>query len=224
MRKKSLIFTLTFTLIFLLLTPVKSVKASTLTEEQQKFINSVKVEALISYEEHDVLPSLTIAQAILESSWGKSTLTIKGNNLFGVKAYSDWTGSSISLATKEYVKGKYIHTTAKFKSYSTLNESIKDHTLLLSSERYSRVRNSKDYKEACNAIYKCGYATSPTYSNSLINIIECYELNQYDIKTSPPDEKASLKMHVTSIEVDKLPKSTFSFKNTLLQYNLVINN
>lgn len=236
MRKKGLIFTMTLTLIFLLLTPIKSVKASTLTQEQQIFINSVKSEALISYEKYNILPSLTISQAILESSWGKSTLSTEGNNLFGVKAYSDWTGSSISLATKEFVKGQYIRTTAKFKSYSTLNESIKDHSLLLSSERYLRVRDSKDYKEACSAIYNCGFATSPTYSHSLVDIIECYDLNQYDIKVptpkespktpieeaSPTREEDSSKQIVKSI--NKLPKSSFSFMHRILQYNLIVNN
>jgi len=225
MRKKSFILTLAIVLIFLLLSPVKSAKASTLTEDQSKFINAIKDEAIISYEQNNILPSLTIAQAILESSWGKSTLASKGNNLFGVKAYSDWTGSSIRLSTKEYVKGKYMRTTAKFKSYSSLSESIKDHSNLLSSDRYSSVRNSKNYTEACNEIYKCGYATSPTYSSSLIKIINCFELYKYDIEASTKKEKASSKTPMKSMDLSsKLSLSTLRFNKMGLQYNLPINN
>ena len=215
MRKKSLILTLLITLIFLIITPVKSVQAYTLTEEQQKFINSIKDEAIISYQKYNILPSLTIAQAILESSWGKSTLSTKGNNLFGVKAYSDWTGSSISLATKEYVKGQYVHTRANFKAYSTLSDSIKDHSLLLSSDNYAGVRNSKNYTEACTAIYTCGYATAPTYSDSLIEIINCYELYKYDIKSSSLSRGASSRPSIKSNNVTiKSPLLTFTLKGT----------
>jgi flagellum-specific peptidoglycan hydrolase FlgJ len=182
--KKKLFISFFIALIFILTSPIDHAYAAATTDKQQEFIDSIKAEAINSYNQNNILPSLTIAQAILESSWGESTLASKGNNLFGVKAYSDWSGSSISLSTKEFVKGRYIRVKAKFKAYPTVNQSIKDHCTLLSSSRYLNVRKAKNYKEACNAIYKCGYATSPSYTKSLIKIIESFELYKYDVKQS----------------------------------------
>ena len=214
MKKKNLLFTFVITLFFLALFPAKITNAQTITEEQKKFIDLVKEEAIVNYKENNILPSLKIAQAILESSWGKSTLSIQGNNLFGVKAYSDWTGPSISLSTKEYVKGKCIRTKCKFKSYPSLSKSIKDHSILLSTDRYLKVRESKDYKEACYAIYRCGYATSPTYSESLIEIIDSFELYKYDVKPVPES-----KVTTPNRKINKL----IYHQNSTLKPNLLNN-
>lgn len=150
------------------------------TSECQKFIETIAAEAIEGYKEYKILPSLTIAQAILESSWGKSTLSLEANNLFGIKAYDDWTGSSIPKPTKEYIKGQTVVIYANFKVYNSCSESIKDHNYLLSSNRYKAVREANNYVEACYAIYNCGYASSPNYTNSLINIIDTYKLYNYD--------------------------------------------
>ncbi|MBU5487615.1 glycoside hydrolase family 73 protein [Clostridium sp. MSJ-8] len=150
------------------------------TSECQDFIESIVPEAIEGYKEYKILPSLTIAQAILESSWGKSALTIEANNLFGIKAYDDWTGTSIPKPTKEYIKGSFVVICANFKVYQSRDESIKDHNYLLSSDRYKLVREASNYVDACYAIYNCGYASSPNYSNSLIKIIDNYKLYNYD--------------------------------------------
>ena len=181
MKKMYSIIILLVSSILLIFTPNQKVLAKDLNEEQIEFINSIKDEALVGYKESNILPSLTIAQAILESSWGKSGLTVKANNLFGVKAYSDWTGESITLSTKEYTSDGDSYTIdAQFKVYPTLSDSIKDHNELLSTDRYEKVRSANSYIDACNAILECGYATSPSYSEMLIEIIENYNLNQYD--------------------------------------------
>lgn len=150
------------------------------TSEYQKFIETIAQEAIEGYKEYKILPSLTIAQAILESSWGKSALSLEANNLFGIKAYDDWSGSSIPKHTKEYIKGQTVVICAKFKVYDSCSESIKDHNYLLSSDRYKAVRDANNYVEACYAIYNCGYASSPNYTNSLIKIIDTYKLYNYD--------------------------------------------
>ena len=148
--------------------------------ECQKFIETIAVEAIEGYKEYKILPSLTIAQAILESAWGKSSLSLEANNLFGIKAYDDWSGSSIPKPTKEYIKGQTVIICANFKVYNSCSESIRDHNYLLSSDRYKSVRDANNYVEACYAIYNCGYASSPNYTNSLINIIDTYKLYNYD--------------------------------------------
>lgn len=146
----------------------------------QDFIDKVLLGARKGYLEYNILPSLTIAQAILESNSGKSQLAIKGNNLFGIKADSRWTGKKINFPTKEYIKGKEITVNAYFRAYDSFADSVEDHTKFLLTKRYEKVRSSKDYKEAAHEIWKAGYATDPKYPNKLISIIKQYELYKYD--------------------------------------------
>lgn len=180
--KKRFILLMTASLIFTsLFTGINVKNTSALTDDQSSFISSIKDGALEGYTNHNILPSLTIAQAILESGWGKSYLSTEANNLFGIKAYSDWNGNTINLSTKEYNSDSSSYGIyADFKSYSSFNESIEDHSKLLSSERYDSVRNSSNYVDACYSIYGCGYATAPNYPEQLINVIETYDLQNID--------------------------------------------
>jgi peptidoglycan hydrolase-like protein with peptidoglycan-binding domain len=139
---------------------------------REEFINSIKEGALKGYKEYGILPSLTIAQAALESGWGTSQLSQRANNLFGIKAFSDWTGKRISLPTTEWYGGEMKIINAEFRAYDSLNDSIEDHNRLLSYNRYKPVRECTDYKDACKRIYQCGYATDPRYPEKLISIIE----------------------------------------------------
>jgi hypothetical protein len=84
------------------------------------------------------------------------------------------------LMTKEWDGQKYITVRAPFRKYSNFTESIEDHTELLQSRRYEPVRKAPDYKEACKQIKLCGYATSPTYTENLIRVIEENKLYEYD--------------------------------------------
>lgn len=151
---------------------------------QTNFIK--KVASLIT--DKRVLPSLTIAQAILESGWGQSGLTIKGNALFGIKADITWKGKRYSSKTQEcYDKINFKTITAAFRGYNSWLESIQDHTAFIASnKRYAKVLTAKDYKTACYAIAQAGYATAPNYAASLISIIEEYKLYEYDKLTIPP--------------------------------------
>ena len=144
---------------------------------QQEFIDSIKDGAIECYKKYHVLPSLTIAQAILESGWGKSAI---GNNLFGIKAGSNWTGKTQTVRTSEYGSGGYYHINATFRDYDSIDDSIEDHAKLLTNSRYDSVRAATNYKTACQEVQKDGYATSPTYANSLIKLIEQYNLDQWD--------------------------------------------
>ena len=141
------------------------------------FINLIKPGAIKAYHSIGVLPSLTIAQAILETGWGKSSI---GNNIFGIKANSTWTGKTKKAPTHEYVNGKKIYVNAIFRDYNTIEESIEDRSKFLSSLRYKKVIDAKDYREAALEIFKAGYATDPTYSQKLITIIEQNNLQLID--------------------------------------------
>lgn len=93
-----------------------------------KFIEEIKDEAIKNYKEYKILPSITIAQAILESSWGESDLAQIYNNLFGIKADSSWKGEYVTLETFEFYDTKIED---KFRVYSNKNQSIKDHAKFL---------------------------------------------------------------------------------------------
>lgn len=147
-------------------------------DDKQKFINQILPAALEGYTKYNILPSLTLAQAVLESGWGKNHID---NNLFGFKADKGWKGKVAKRKTKEWDGKRYIIINANFRAYDSFEDSVRDHNRLLgTSSRYSNVRVSKDYKEACNAVWKAGYATDPKYPEKLIKIIEENDFMQYD--------------------------------------------
>jgi flagellum-specific peptidoglycan hydrolase FlgJ len=154
--------------------------------EQKAFINQIKNGACACYIKYGILPSLTIAQAALESGWGSSSI---GNNIFGIKAGSSWKGKTQTVLTTEFVNGQYIKVNATFRDYNSIDDSIIDHAKLLTLNRYMPVVQAKDYKEACKQVQQCGYATDPNYANKLISIIETYKLNQYDTKEETKMDK-----------------------------------
>lgn len=132
-------------------------------------------------EQEGILASLTIAQAILESTSGTSELAVKANNLFGIKHNSTWTGGKYDKKTKEFVNGKEIEIVASFCKFSSLEECLKYRsTIFLKRDRYKPIWGVKDYKVACQKIYECGYATDPKYPQKLIKVIEDNKLYNYD--------------------------------------------
>jgi len=147
------------------------------------FLKSIVKGAVAAYKKHGVLPSLTLAQAILESGWGKSNLSAKYNNLFGIKAGSNWNGKTVNLKTGEQrSNGSRYTINADFRVYDNVADSIEDHALLLCKPMYKNVIASKNYKDACYAVKAAGYATSINYAKNLIRIIEQFGLNQWDPK------------------------------------------
>ena len=153
-----------------------------MTQEQKAFIERVGALAAADMQKSGVLASLTIAQAILESGWGKSGLTVKANALFGIKAGTSWKGRVYSTKTQECYDGvNFTTVTALFRAYDSWEESVEDHSALLTgAARYKAVVGERDYKTACQAIKAAGYATDPKYPDKLIQIIESYGLTAYD--------------------------------------------
>lgn len=156
--------------------------------EQMKFINSIKNGAIEGYNTSKILPSITIAQAILESNWGNSNLTKEANNLFGIKADYFWEGEYVTFETKEF-HNKMIKD--KFRKYDSLEDSIKDHSdFLVKNQRYKEggVFDAKTYKEQAKALENSGYSTAEdefgnkTYAKMLEQIIRQYNLQIIDSK------------------------------------------
>ncbi|NTU28834.1 glycoside hydrolase family 73 protein [Brevibacillus sp. HB1.1] len=154
---------------------------------QLEFIAKIAPAAVADMKMTRVPASLTIAQAILESNWGKSGLTQKANNLFGIKGTG--TAGHVTMPTKEFLAGKWIMIESNFRAYNSWAESIADHSRLILNgtrdkpNRYHGVLGA-DYKSACYAIWKGGYATDPDYPGKLVSLIEKYELHEYDVDKS----------------------------------------
>lgn len=157
------------------------------TKEQQRvFINQVGPMCQKDMQETQILASLTMAQCICESGWGQSGLTKVSNNYFGMKG--SYNGESVMYPTKEFVDGKYISINAEFKKYPSIEASLKDHSNLFHRlSRYHNLIGCYDYKEACKRVKEDGYATSPTYTETLIKLIEDYDLTRFDSLLSTPE-------------------------------------
>ncbi|MGX7418146.1 glycoside hydrolase family 73 protein [Carnobacterium gallinarum] len=148
-------------------------------QQQQKFIKQIATEAKKLQAKNHLFASITIAQAILESDWGNSELATESNNLFGIKE-TDGAEASI-LPTDEYENGQRITIHAAFKKYPTIEDSLSDHMVFLEGASYAPVKASQDYREAAYALQKGGYATDPAYAEKLIELIEQFELNRFDL-------------------------------------------
>lgn len=149
----------------------------------QEFLDKISDLTVKDCNAKNLLPSPTLAQAIIESRYGTSSLAVQGNALFGIKADSRWSGKVITKDTKECYDGiNLVPTTACFRAYNSWDESIIDHNdFLLQNKRYANLVGVRDYKTYCQLIKQDGYATSPTYAQTLINCIEKYNLTQYDV-------------------------------------------
>ena len=122
---------------------------------------------------------MTASQALVESNKGNSGLAVKANNLFGIKG--TYNGQSVTMPTKEWNGITYITVNAQFRAYPSWQESISDHSALFNrASRYANLRGCTDYIQACRFIQQDGYASSPTYTNTLIKTIESYKLWSWD--------------------------------------------
>lgn len=155
-----------------------------------EFFNKIKDGAIRSWENHKVLPSLVGAQGALESNYGRSELSVKANNLFGIKASPDWTGRKGWYDTKEQAKDGTITTIkAEFREYDSWDDSIEDHGTFFTAtewrkQNYANVIGEENYIKAVEAILEPiamkSYATDLEYRNKIIRVIEQYKLYEWD--------------------------------------------
>lgn len=150
-----------------------------MTQQQKNFI--AQVNSFIPANTK-ILRSITLAQAKVESDWGRSGLTVQGNALFGIRATSSWKGKIWRGKTFEYINGKKVQQDGQpFRAYDSWKDSILDHEAFLTGiSRYKAVIGEKDYKKAAWALQNAGYATAMDYADKLILNIELFELYKYD--------------------------------------------
>ncbi len=140
-----------------------------------EYINRYGSLAVNEMKRSGVPASITLAQGMLESNYGRSRLATQGNNHFGIKCHSDWSGQKIYHDDN--------HRNECFRSYSSVEESYRDHSdFLVNGSRYRDLFNlsNTDYKGWAHGLKRAGYATDPKYPELLIRKIEEYRLWAYD--------------------------------------------
>jgi flagellar protein FlgJ len=149
------------------------------------FLDRVARPARLGMRRYRVPASVTIAQAILESGWGRSGLTRRDHNYFGIKCFGSPGPIALgcrSYATHECGGGRCWRTRAQFRAYRNAAGSMADHgRFLVVNPRYRRAfRFTRSPDRFARAIHRAGYATSPTYSRNLIRIMRQYDLYRFD--------------------------------------------
>lgn len=145
----------------------------------QQFIESVAPGAIEGWRKYGVLPSVTVAQAIIESGWGRSGLSTEAHNLFGIKG--SYNGQSVVMRTREVYGGRSVYVNANFRAYPNNSASVEDHgNFLYSNSRYRNLLGDRDYASVARKLRADGYATDPNYANAIINMVQTYGLNRLD--------------------------------------------
>jgi hypothetical protein len=153
------------------------------TNQQQAFLDATAAAARDAAFQTGVPASVTVAQAILESDWGRSQLAQTANNYFGIKATSSLGNDGlIWLPTSEYdASGQMYDTISPFRAYKSLTDSMTDHDRLLLTGRYAPAMHvANDPKQFAQQLYAAGYSTDPAYADKLISLMDRYDLYRLD--------------------------------------------
>ncbi|QUW04435.1 LysM peptidoglycan-binding domain-containing protein [Chloracidobacterium validum] len=144
------------------------------------FIDSIAADAIRSQRATGVPASVTIAQAILESGWGRSALTRQANNYFGIKGTGP--AGSVTMRTREVLNGREVYVNAQFRKYNSAAESFADHAqFFIRNPRYATaMRHTNDAFRFAAEIHRAGYATDPNYTNLLHRIMREHDLTRFD--------------------------------------------
>ncbi|GAA5078584.1 flagellar assembly peptidoglycan hydrolase FlgJ [Lysobacter panacisoli] len=148
----------------------------------EAFVRSVWPHAQRTAQELGVSPKALVAQAALETGWGRRLAkegSASSHNLFGIKAGSRWKGESVNAATHEYSNGERRSERADFRAYGTVGESFSDYARLLDNPRYAQARAAgHDTRRFAQALQSAGYATDPAYAAKINAIAEGATLNR----------------------------------------------
>ena len=145
---------------------------------QWRYIENYKDIAIDQMRRYQIPASITLAQALIESSAGQSRLAREAHNHFGIKVGSSWTGPYMVMADDR--------PDDRFRKYKTDDESYEDHSRFLrNNQRYRPLFELKitDYKGWAHGLKRCGYATNPRYGEILVDLVERYNLQQFDTKS-----------------------------------------
>lgn len=131
-----------------------------------------------------------IAQAILESGWGKSVLASKYHNYFGLKCGSSWSGKSVNMTTKEeYKVGTLTNIRDNFRVYDSMEAGVKGYFVFINKKRYANLKGVTDPETYVKNIKADGYATSSTYVANIMKVIRDNNLTRFDEKGGEDEMK-----------------------------------
>ena len=152
-----------------------------MNEVQNNFINTM-VPLIQDYApQYDIkVCSPIIAQAILESAWGTSKLSAMYYNFFGMKCGSKWLGKSVNMITQEEYSGNTVVIQDNFRCYDSVEEGVRGYFEFIQLDRYKNLKGITDPKTYLETIKADGYATSSNYVKDCMDVIETYNLTQYD--------------------------------------------
>ncbi len=158
--------------------PIKTISGNTLLNKYsaEDYIERFKAIAIKEMNSYGIPASITLAQGILESGSGNSSLARDANNHFGIKCTSEWKGKTI-LKDDDQVDDC-------FRVYNSPEESFRDHSEFLKRKRYASLfeLDKDDYRGWASGLKEAGYATNPRYAELLITLVERYDLSKYDRK------------------------------------------
>lgn len=154
--------------------PCSMIWAQRTNQAYWSYIDKYKDWAIEQMQQYHIPASITLAQGLLESNAGRSRLATQANNHFGIKVGGSWTGP--------YIVQSDDRPDDRFRKYKSARESYIDHSKFLQGKRYQGLfrLSPTDYKGWARGLKAAGYATSPTYADALIRVIEMYNLNQFD--------------------------------------------
>ena len=128
-----------------------------------------------------VVHSPIIAQAILESGWGKSGLASKYHNYFGLKCGSSWKGKSVNMTTKEeYKVGTLTNIRDNFRVFEDFDDGIRGYFEFINTSRYANLKGVKNPEEYVRRLKADGYATSSKYVDNIMRVIRDNKLTRFD--------------------------------------------
>ena len=169
---------------------IEQIEAHWPDDHRRAFLSAVAPHALESAVENCVPPSVTLAQAILESGWGRSKLAKRHNNLFGMKSGARRGG--VNLLTREVMAGESTKKKARFRTYDEWDESIAEHGRLLAKDpRYAQAREKWEHWPLFLETLAPIYATDPKYITQISSLVDDYQLDQWDTLVSQVAQRRS---------------------------------
>ncbi|MBT9516385.1 MAG: flagellar assembly peptidoglycan hydrolase FlgJ [Methyloversatilis discipulorum] len=146
-------------------------------EHARAFVERVWPAALSASRATGIPAQFLVAQAALETGWGRAELTsadgTPSHNLFNIKAGSSWQGQTVTVSASEFIDGRWTKQTDAFRSYGSYEESFADYARLLQNQpRYARVLGAQDAGSFARGLQQAGYATDPAYADKLERIIK----------------------------------------------------
>ncbi len=207
-----------FCLLLLSLAAVLAVAAS--DTPQERYIAKWSAVAISEMQRAGIPASITLAQGLLESGAGLSSMATKGNNHFGIKCHRDWKGKKMYYDDDS--AGEC------FRVYRSAEESFRDHSdFLRYNDRYKPLfeLDPSDYKGWAHGLKKAGYATDPAYASKLIKLVEDYKLWQYDTGVPAeaiPEPPLRIEKETVKKAVFKGEHYTFSLDRPVYTRNKVL--